>query len=159
MVDADWNQGFELTLMSTIRLIRESLPHLRSSGAGRIVNISSISIKQPIEGLILSNVFRAGVYALTKSLATELAADRILINTIAPGRIATDRILQLDGKRAQAEGIPMEQIQEEALLQIPLGRLGTPEEFGKAAVFLGSFANTYVTGQSLLVDGGMVKSL
>lgn len=71
--------------MSTIRLIRESLPHLRSSGAGRIVNISSISIKQPIEGLILSNVFRAGVYALTKSLATELAADRILINTIAPG--------------------------------------------------------------------------
>lgn len=159
MEDADWNQGFELTLMSTIRLIRESLPHLRSSGAGRIVNISSISIKQPIEGLILSNVFRAGVYALTKSLATELAADRILINTIAPGRIATDRILQLDGKRAQAEGIPMEQIQEEALLQIPLGRLGTPEEFGKAAVFLGSFANTYVTGQSLLVDGGMVKSL
>ncbi|MNP51302.1 3-oxoacyl-[acyl-carrier-protein] reductase FabG [compost metagenome] len=99
------------------------------------------------------------MYALTKSLATELAADRILINTIAPGRIATDRILQLDGKRAQAEGIPMEQIQEEALLQIPLGRLGTPEEFGKAAVFLGSFANTYVTGQSLLVDGGMVKSL
>lgn len=72
---------------------------------------------------------------MTKSLATELAADRILINTIAPGRIATDRILQLDGKRAQAEGIPMEQIQEEALLQIPLGRLGTPEEFGKAAVF------------------------
>ncbi|MEK5035758.1 SDR family oxidoreductase [Paenibacillus sp. FSL R7-0302] len=159
MADADWSGGFELTLMSAVRLIREALPHMRSAGGGRIVSISSVSIKQPIAGLILSNVFRAGVSALNKSLATELAPEGILINSLAPGRIGTDRILQLDGKRADAQGITLAQIQEEALKAIPLGRTGTPEEFGKAAVFLGSFANTYITGQSLLIDGGMVKSL
>ncbi|KAI7278324.1 hypothetical protein KC345_g6021 [Hortaea werneckii] len=159
MADADWSGGFELTLMSTVRLIREALPHMRSAGGGRIVSISSVSIKQPIEGLILSNVFRAGVSALNKSLATELAPEGILINSLAPGRIGTDRILQLDGKRADAVGASLEQIQAAALKGIPLGRTGTPEEFGKAAVFLGSFANTYITGQSLLIDGGMVKSL
>lgn len=159
MADADWSGGFELTLMSTVRLIREALPHMRSAGGGRIVSISSVSIKQPIQGLILSNVFRAGVNALNKSLATELAPEGILINSLAPGRIGTDRILQLDGKRAEAVGTSLEEVQAEALKGIPLGRTGTPEEFGKAAVFLGSFANTYITGQSLLIDGGMVKSL
>lgn len=97
--------------------------------------------------------------ALTKSLATELAPEGILINSVAPGRIGTDRIMQLDGKRAEARAVPLEQVQQEALSQIPLGRTGTPEEFAKAAVFMGSFANTYITGQCLLVDGGMVKSL
>ncbi|GGF93438.1 short-chain dehydrogenase [Paenibacillus albidus] len=159
MEDADWSGGFDLTLMSTIRLIREALPHLRAAGGGRIVNVSSVSIKQPIQGLILSNVFRAGVNALTKSLATELAEDGILINTVAPGRIGTDRIRELDSKRADAAGVPLEQVQAEALHGIPLGRTGTPEEFGRAVVFMGSFANTYSTGQSLLVDGGSVKSL
>lgn len=159
MADEDWSGGFELTLMSTVRMIREALPYLRAAGGGRIVSISSVSVKQPIEGLILSNVFRAGVTALNKSLASELAPDGILINSLAPGRIGTDRIVQLDGKRAEAEGIPLEQIQQAALGGIPLGRSGTPEEFGKAAVFLGSFANTYITGQALLIDGGMVKSL
>ncbi|MGN7762292.1 SDR family oxidoreductase [Paenibacillus sp. 22594] len=159
MDDADWTGGYELTLMGTVRMIREALPYLRSSGSGRIVGVSSVSIKQPIGGLILSNVFRAGVSALFKTLATELAPAGILINSLAPGRIGTDRILQLDGKRAEARGISREQVEQEALVQIPAGRSGTPEEFGKAAVFLGSFANTYITGQSLLIDGGMVKSL
>ncbi|MNI14749.1 3-oxoacyl-[acyl-carrier-protein] reductase FabG [compost metagenome] len=159
MTDADWNGGYELTLMGTVRMIREALPYLRASGGGRIVGVSSVSVKQPIGGLILSNVFRAGVSALFKTLATELAPEGILINSLAPGRIGTDRILQLDGKRADARGISREQVEQEALAQIPAGRSGTPEEFGKAAVFLGSFANTYITGQSLLIDGGMVKSL
>ncbi|MBW4085684.1 SDR family oxidoreductase [Paenibacillus sp. S150] len=159
MADTDWDGGYELTLKSTVRMIREALPYLREGGGGRIVGVSSVSIKQPIRGLILSNVFRAGVSALFKTLAAELAPEGILINSLAPGRIGTDRILQLDGKRAEARGIPLTQIEQEALVQIPIGRTGTPEEFGKAAVFLGSFANSYITGQSLLIDGGMVKSL
>lgn len=159
MEDKDWEGGFELSLLSTIRMIREALPFLKAAGGGRIVNLASTSIKQPIDGLILSNVFRAGVNALTKSLATELAGDGILINTIAPGRIATDRIAELDGKRAAEQGRTVEEIQAEAARLIPLGRMGTPEEFARHAVFYGSFANTYVTGQSLLVDGGMVKGL
>jgi len=159
MEDEDWMEGFELSLLSTIRLIREASPFLKSSGAGRIVNLASISIKQPIAGLILSNVFRAGVQALTKSLASELAKDGILINTIAPGRIGTDRIAELDQIKADLMNESIEEIQIKANEQIPLGRTGTPEEFARMVVFYGSFANTYVTGQSLLVDGGMVKAL
>jgi 3-oxoacyl-[acyl-carrier protein] reductase len=157
--DSDWARGFELSLLSTIRLIREALPFLQSVGGGRIVNLASSSIKQPISGLILSNVFRAGVQSLTKSLASEFAKDGILINTIAPGRIATDRITELDRKRAAIRDCTLEDIQAEAVEQIPLGRMGTPEEFARAVVFYGSFANTYITGQTLLVDGGMVKAL
>lgn len=158
--DAGWQSGFELTLMSVVRLIREALPHLRAaSGGGRIVNVASMSVKEPLNNLILSNVFRAGVNALTKSLATELAPDRILINTVAPGRIGTDRLFELDRKRADSLGVPLEDVQRESAAQIPLGRVGTPEEFARAAVFLGSYANTYVTGQALLVDGGIVKAL
>lgn len=158
--DAGWQSGFELTLMSVVRLVREALPHLRKAAdGGRIVNVASMSVKEPLRDLILSNVFRAGVNALTKSLATELAPDRILINTVAPGRIGTDRLLELERRRANELGVPLEEAQRESAALIPLGRVGTPEEFARAAVFLGSFANTYVTGQALLVDGGIVKAL
>jgi 3-oxoacyl-[acyl-carrier protein] reductase len=159
MEDTDWIKGFELSLLSTIRLIRAAIPFLHAAGGGRIVNIASSSIKQPIAGLILSNVFRAGVQSLTKSLASEFAKEGTLINTVAPGRIATDRIRELDRKSAEAQHRTNEDIQNEANQQIPLGRMGTPEEFARMVVFYGSFANTYVTGQSLLVDGGMVKAL
>ncbi|WP_018132277.1 SDR family oxidoreductase [Effusibacillus pohliae] len=157
--DQAWIKAFELNLLSAIRLIRASLPHMRARGGGRIVTITSTSIKQPIPGLILSNTIRAGVNALTKSLATELAKDGILVNTVAPGRIATDRVAELDQQKAAAKGIPVEDVQAEMIAQIPLGRYGSPDEFGRAVAFLGSFANTYITGQALLVDGGMVKSL
>jgi 3-oxoacyl-[acyl-carrier protein] reductase len=159
MEDSDWMKGFELSLLSTIRLIREAVPFLQSAGGGRIINIASSSIKQPIAGLILSNVFRAGVQSLTKSVASEFAKDRILINTVAPGRIATERITELDHKSAEKQNRTYEEIQNEAIKEIPLGRIGTPEEFARMVVFYGSFANTYVTGQSLLVDGGMIKAL
>jgi 3-oxoacyl-[acyl-carrier protein] reductase len=132
---------------------------MRAKGAGRIVTITSSSIKQPIQGLILSNTMRAGVNALMKSLAIELAEDLILVNTVAPGRIATDRVAELDQAKARANGISVEEVKAESIGQIPLGRYGLPEEFGRAVAFLGSFANTYITGQALLVDGGMVKAL
>lgn len=158
--DAGWQSGFELTLMSVVRLIREALPHLRGAAdGGRIVNVASMSVKEPLNNLILSNVFRAGVNALTKSLATELAPDRILINTVAPGKIGTDRLIELNRRIAGELGVTLEDVYRDSAAQIPLGRFGTPEEFARAAVFLGSFANTYVTGQALLVDGGIVKAL
>jgi 3-oxoacyl-[acyl-carrier protein] reductase len=157
--DEDWLAAFQLNLLSTVRLIRTSLPYMRKRGGGRIVNITSTSIKQPIPGLVLSNTLRAGVYGLTKSLATELADDRILVNTVAPGRIQTDRVVELDEAAAKRRHVSVDEVKAGWLSQIPLQRYGTPEEFAKAVVFLGSFANTYVTGQALLVDGGMVKAL
>ncbi|NGZ74391.1 SDR family oxidoreductase [Saccharibacillus alkalitolerans] len=157
--DRDWQAAYELNLLGTIRMIREALPHMRRSGGGRIVTLTSTSIKQPIDGLILSNVFRAGVNALTKTLAAELAPDGILVNTVAPGRIATGRIRELDEANAKKSGRPLQEIQAENERSIPLGRLGQPDEFGRAVVFYGSFANTYATGQAILVDGGAIKAL
>ncbi|WP_057912279.1 SDR family oxidoreductase [Peribacillus muralis] len=156
--DQEWQQSFELNLLSFIRTIRESLPHLKKQG-GKIVNIASSSIKEPIPGLILSNTFRTAIVGLSKTLATELAPDQILINTVGPGRIATDRIQHLDKMNAEKLGVTQEKITEHALDKIPLGRYGEPEEFAKFVTFLVSGANTYLTGQSYLVDGGMVKSI
>jgi 3-oxoacyl-[acyl-carrier protein] reductase len=156
--DEDWQNSFELNLLSFIRTIRESLPHLKKQG-GKIVNIASSSIKEPIPGLLLSNTFRTAIVGLAKTLASELAPDHILINTVGPGRIATDRIQHLDQINAEKQGVTMEEISEKSLKNIPLGRYGEPEEFAKFVTFLVSGANTYLTGQSYLVDGGMVKSI
>ncbi|CAH0202544.1 NADPH-dependent reductase BacG [Peribacillus sp. Bi96] len=156
--DEDWQQSFELNLLSYIRTIRESLPHLKKQG-GKIINIASSSIKEPIPGLILSNTFRTAIVGLSKTLATELAPDQILINTVAPGRIATDRVQHLDNMNAEKQGVTPEVITEQAINKIPLGRYGEPEEFARFVTFLVSGANTYLTGQSYLVDGGMVKSI
>lgn len=157
--DDVWERAFQSNLLNVVRLIRAALPHLRYRGGGRILNITSTSIKQPIEGLILSNTFRAGIQGLAKTLAVELAPDNILINTVAPGRIDTDRVRELDAARAQANDTTVEQVRSLHEQNIPLGRYGTPEEFAKVVVFLGSQANTYVTGSSLLIDGGMVRAL
>ena len=157
--EEDWRHAFELNLMSLVCLIRNSLPHLRERGGGRIVIIASSSIKQPIENLTLSNTFRAGISGLAKSLSSELASDGVLINTLGPGRISTDRSSSLDTARAEALGVPLEEVRADFASRIPLGRYGTPEEFAKVAAFLASPANSYVTGQALLVDGGMVRAL
>jgi 3-oxoacyl-[acyl-carrier protein] reductase len=158
LTDEQWQQSFELNLLSYVRIIREALPHLRKNG-GKIVNIASVSIKEPIPGLLLSNTFRLGIVGLTKTLATELGPEKILINTVAPGRIATDRIAFLDQVNADKQGVTKEVIKQRAEQAIPLGRSGEPEEFAKVVTFLLSGANTYMTGNSYLVDGGMVKSI
>lgn len=156
--DAAWQKAYEQNLLSCVRSVRAALPHLRQGNGGRIVTLASTSVKSPVNDLILSNTFRTGVLGLTKSLASELAADRILVNLIGPGRIHTARIDQLDSLRAGKAGASIEQVRKEHIRNIPLGRYGTPEEFAKIAVFLGSPVNTYITGQTLLVDGGMVKA-
>ena len=156
--DDAWQRAFELNLLSYVRTIRAALPAMRQGGGGRIVNLTSSSIKSPIDHLILSNTFRTGVLGLAKSLAGELGRDGILVNVLGPGRIQTERIAQLDALRAGRAGLTPEQVRAETCKSIPLGRYGTPDELARTAVFLGSPANTYVTGQALLVDGGMVKA-
>lgn len=156
--DENWQHAFELNLLSFVRAIRSVLPYMRKNG-GRILNIASSSFKQPIDGLILSNTFRTGIVGLSKSLSQELAKDKILINTLGPGTIETDRVLELSQVQAEKQGVPIEEILQRGEKSIPLGRYGQPEEFAKMAVFLCSDANSYVTGQAFLVDGGKVSAL
>jgi 3-oxoacyl-[acyl-carrier protein] reductase len=157
--DDAWQQAFELNLLSTVRLFRGVLPHMREQRWGRIVTVASSSIKQPIDNLTLSNTFRVGLLGLAKSVALEVAPDGVLVNTIGPGRIATDRVASLDAGRAEKTGLSVEEVRAQSEKGIPLGRYGTAEEFGKVAAFLASGANTYVTGQNFLVDGGMVRAI
>ncbi|WP_423188833.1 SDR family oxidoreductase [Alkalibacterium sp. f15] len=154
--DWDWQEAFNLTLLSYVRTIKAVLPDLKETN-GRILNNASSSINQPVDGLILSNVFRMGILGLSKSLSQDLAKDGILVNTIGAGRIDTDRIVELDSNRAKREGKTMEEVKASVLETIPLGRYGQPEELAKMAAFLVSDVNTYITGQQLLVDGGMTK--
>ncbi len=156
--DRDWQNSFELNLLSYIRLIREALPYLKLNG-GKIINIASTSIKEPIPGLILSNTFRTGIVGLTKTLSQEFAPYDIMINTVAPGKIATDRVKHLDQFNAEKMGVTQEQIEETSKNNIPLKRYGQPEEFAKVVAFLASDVNSYMTGSSFLVDGGMIKSI
>lgn len=157
--DADWTESIDSIVMSAVRLCRTVIPHMRRRGGGRIIHVTSVSVKQPIDGLVLSNALRAAVTGLSRTLANELAADRILVNCIAPGYTRTDRVVQLNEAVARREGVTPEAVQERLERQIPLGRLGTPEEFGAVVAFLASPAASFITGTTLQVDGGYVKSL
>ena len=159
LTDAQWQSAFELTLLSTVRLIREVLPHLRAKRWGRILNIQSSAVKEPIRGLILSNGIRPGVIGLAKTLAAELGKDNITINTICPGRILTDRLLSLMAVRAREAGKSLDDYLPEATADIPLGRIGSPEEFASMVVFLASERASYVTGVTVQVDGGLIRGL
>jgi len=157
--DQHWEAAFNLTLMSAVRLIRGVLPTMRAGGGGSILTITSLSVKEPINGLLLSNVFRSGVTSLVKSLANELAAENIRVNNLVPGRIDTDRVRALDQNISGKSGVAVHEIKQKFEASIPLGRYGTIEEFGKAGAFLLSPAASYITGVSLAVDGGILKTV
>ena len=157
--DAQWQKAFDQNLMSLVRLVNAAVPELKKAGGGRILTIASSSIKQPIPGLVLSNAFRTGVYGLVKTLARELGPAGILLNVVAPGRIQTERIEELDNSMATRRGVDLQQVKKESVASIPLGRLGTPEEFANLLVFLASDAGRYISGQAIIVDGGATAAL
>jgi 3-oxoacyl-[acyl-carrier protein] reductase len=152
-----WDKAIDGTLRSTLRLIREALPHLRNGRDPSIAIILSSSVREPIPALTTSNVLRPGLSGLIKSLVGELAPIRI--NGLAPGRFGTDRIRQLDARRAADAGTTPDEIARQTIARIPLGRYGDPEELGRVATFLLSPAASYLTGVIVAVDGGMIRSL
>lgn len=155
--DEQWHAAINLVLMSVIRCTRHVLPHMKQQKSGRIVNISSSGIKQPVPGLTLSNSIRMAVLGWAKTLSHQVAADGILVNTVCPGWTKTNRVTSLITERTRALN-STEQEQEAAIVSgIPLGRMGKPEEIANLAVFLGSQAASFMTGTAIAVDGGSVE--
>jgi 3-oxoacyl-[acyl-carrier protein] reductase len=155
--DNAWQNAIELSLMSHVRLIRAALPWLRKSPAASVLAITSYSVKQPIPNLVLSNSIRAATVGLIKTLALELGAEGIRFNSILPAWTETERVYALMENRARVNGTTVEEEIAKQAKDSPLGRMGTPEEFANAAVFLVSPAAAYITGVMLTVDGGMYK--
>jgi 3-oxoacyl-[acyl-carrier protein] reductase len=155
----EWRKAVELNLLSTIHFAREVIPHMQRKHWGRIVTITSISVKQPVADLVLSNSVRAAVVGLVKSLANEFGKDGILVNNVAPGYTATDRLKELAQARSAAQGKTEKQISDGWAADAPLKRLGEPREVADAIVWLASERASYITGQTVLVDGGLYKGL
>ncbi len=157
--EEQWEQAFHLNLMSMVRLVNAALPHMRRQGGGRIITLVSTSVREPIEGLILSNSIRSGVIGLAKSLSQELGPDHITVNNIITGSIMTDRQRSLRERTAQQLGITVEEAIKRVEKNIPLGRLGEPEELAALVAFLASRQAAYITGTSIPVDGGILKGI
>jgi 3-oxoacyl-[acyl-carrier protein] reductase len=159
MTEEQWQKAFEQNLLSFTRIVGAAAPEMKKAGYGRVLTIASSSIKQPIPNLALSNALRAGVWGIAKTLSRELAPQGILVNVIAPGRIDTERIAELDQANAQKSGKSVEDVRKASIGGIPLGRLGRPEELANLVVFLASQAGSYITGQAITVDGAAGTAL
>jgi len=159
MTDEQWRAAFEQVHLSTVRFIREVLPHMKKSRWGRILAIQSSSVKQPVDGLVLSNGIRPAIAGLFKTLAGDLAKDNITVNLVLPGRIMTDRFIEHQTDRAKRAGVTLDKQMELSSADIPMGRIGTPEEFAAMVVFLASARASYVTGTAVQVDGGLIRSV
>ncbi len=156
--EATWEKAVNLSFMSHVRLIRAALPHLRKSSAASVLTMTSYTVKQPLPNLVLSNSVRLATIGLTKSLALELGGEGIRFNSILPATIDTDRVRELAAFRAQKNGTTLGEESAKDAQKSVLGRIGRPEEFANAAVFLLSPAASYITGMMLTVDGGQYKS-
>jgi 3-oxoacyl-[acyl-carrier protein] reductase len=157
--DNEWYRTVDLTLMSAVRLIRAAVPHMREGGWGRIINITSVSVKEPLDDLILSNSLRAGVVGMARTLANQLAGDGITVNNVLPGYILTERVKELARTRANSQGKSLDEILDSFAELVPIGRIGKPEELAAMVTFLASEQASYVNGTSILVDGGRYKGL
>ena len=140
-------------------MVKEALPSLSKSGQPRIVCLTSLTVKQPVHGLVLSNAVRAAVVGLAKSLSQELAERQILVNVVAPGIVDTDRVRELDEANAAAQKRPVEEVASERVKTIPLARMGKAEEVAALVVFLASARASYITGTTIAVDGGLIRGV
>jgi 3-oxoacyl-[acyl-carrier protein] reductase len=157
--DEDWQEAVQLLLMSAVRLSREAIPLMRRRGGGRIIHITSMAVKQPVAGLMLSNSIRAAVVGFSKTLSRELARDGITVNCVAPGYTRTQRVVKLNEASAHREGKSVEEIEHRLMVNIPMGRLGEPAELASAICYLASAQAAYITGTVIQVDGGSVAGL
>jgi 3-oxoacyl-[acyl-carrier protein] reductase len=154
-----WERAVQLTLRSAVELSRLVLPGMKDRRWGRIINVTSIAVKQPVDGLMLSNSLRAAVTGFARTLANEVAPFGVTVNNILPGYTRTERVDQLNRATAEREGIPIDDVRRRIEAQIPMGRLGEPRELAALAAFLASERASYITGQSMAVDGGWIRAL
>jgi 3-oxoacyl-[acyl-carrier protein] reductase len=157
--DKDWDIAYQLNLMSAVRLIREALPALKASGRGRIINLTGYGVKEPMTDLVVSDSVRAGVTVMAKTIASDLAPFGITVNNIAPGPIMTDRLIEILAARAKSLGISVEEQFKRFAETIPVRRMGQPKEIGDLCAFLCSPQAGYLTGQAIVVDGGVNRSI
>ena len=154
-----WQRALDLTLRSAIEMTRAVLPGMRQRRWGRVLHVTSLTVKQPIDGLMLSTSIRAAVTGFARTLANEVAADGVTVNTLLPGFMNTERVVELNQATAAREGLPVATVERRVIDQIPTRRIGEPRELAALAAFLSSERASYITGQSIAVDGGWIRSL
>ena len=157
--DDDYYRALDLNLLSVVRCTMSAVPLMRRNGWGRIINITSIAAKQPLEGLVLSNTSRAGVVGFAKTLATGLAREGITVNTVCPGLTLTDRVRAVATERAERERVSLDEALKSYVTDIPMGRMGRPEEVAALVVFLAGEPASFITGATIQADGGMTRAL